>query len=369
MTVTPSRAAAPAAFARTRVFASLDGLRCLSIVAVVWHHAATQGHGFALAGNGFLGVDLFFVISGFLITTLLLREKRGAGQISLRRFWIRRTLRIFPPYFALLAATAFALGVVFRGASMREPFFAELPYLATYTSNWVALTTLFGITWSLATEEQFYLAWPSVERFWPRLAVPLLGLALLINQCLNFGLLDATVVAVLGMPRSELAVLQTTFTPIVLGAALAHAVASPAGFARVARVLGSRAAAPLALAAVVALAAIPGSLTGAPRLAIHLAMTALVAACVVREDNGLRGLLALRPIARVGAVSYGIYLYHLIALHVVMKLGGWVGIGGHNVAQFAATLLVSVGIAEASYRLLEARFLRLKARFASGGDR
>lgn len=355
-----------ARFASTRVFGSLDGLRCLSILAVVWHHAATGPRPLALARNGFIGVDLFFVISGFLITTLLLRERTVRGTISLRRFWIRRTLRIFPPYFALLGAAAIALGLVFPTAQMRAPFFAELPFLATYTSNWVEITTLFGITWSLATEEQFYLLWPLVERFLARWVAPILVVGVALNQCLNFGLLDAQVEAVTGLHRSQLAVLQTTFTPILFGAALAHGLEHPAGFARAARLLGARAAAPFALAAVVAIASVPGGLEGMPRLALHVALTALVAACVLREDNGLRRLLAWRPVARLGAVSYGIYLYHLVALHGVHRL---LGAASSNAVLFVSCAAVSVVFAEISYRVLEAPFLRLKPRFEAAVSR
>lgn len=350
-------------FASTRVFGSLDGLRCLSIVAVVWHHSRFEASHPGLLAHGFLGVDLFFVISGFLITTLLLRERRETGTISLSGFWMRRTLRIFPPYYALLLGVAFALAVAFPGARMREPFFAELPYLLTYTSNWIELTTLFGITWSLATEEQFYLVWPTLERFAARFAVPAIGVALVANQALNFGLLDGAVAAVTGLPRSALPVLQTTFTPILLGAALAHGLATPSGFRRIAGGIGARWAAPAALALVLALAAWPGSLTGAPRFAIHLAMTALVAACVVREDNGLAGPLRFGPAARIGAVSYGVYLYHLFAMHAVGRVGDAFGGIESNALRFAGTLAITVAVAEISYRAFESRFLRLKARF------
>ncbi len=350
-------------FAGTRAFGSLDGLRCLSIVAVVWHHSRLQASGPGLLAHGFLGVDLFFVISGFLITTLLLRERRQTGSISLGRFWMRRTLRIFPPYFALLFGVALALGVVFPSARMREPFFAELPYLLTYTSNWIEVTTLFGITWSLATEEQFYLVWPTLERFASRLVAPAIVGALLANQALNFGWLDGAVVAVTGLPRSALPVLQTTFTPILLGAALAHALASEGAFRRIARWAAARSAAPVALGAVLLLAAWPGNLSGAPRLAIHLTMTALVAACVVREDNGLAGALRFGPAARIGAVSYGVYLYHLFAMHAVGRLGEAFGGVESNALRFVGTLAVSVAVAEISYRGFESRFLRLKARF------
>ena len=95
------------AYRGTRFFASLDGLRCLSILAVIWHHCGWQSQAWAahwsILHMGYRGVDLFFVISGFLITTLLLREREETGTVSLRDFWIRRTLRIFPLYYTVIA--------------------------------------------------------------------------------------------------------------------------------------------------------------------------------------------------------------------------------------------------------------------------
>src|SRR5262245_42928263 len=90
-------------FLSHRYFPLLDGLRCLSIVAVVWFHASGGTFSSGVLARGSSGVSLFFVISGFLITTLLLREQSATGNISLKRFYLRRTLRIFPLYYAILA--------------------------------------------------------------------------------------------------------------------------------------------------------------------------------------------------------------------------------------------------------------------------
>ena len=89
-------------YRRTRAFGALDGLRCLSILVVVWHHSPARLSWWSASELGFLGVDLFFVISGFLIVTLLLREREGSGDISLPKFYMRRTLRIFPLYYGLI---------------------------------------------------------------------------------------------------------------------------------------------------------------------------------------------------------------------------------------------------------------------------
>ncbi|MCP4306141.1 MAG: hypothetical protein GY937_25280 [bacterium] len=81
--------------------------------------------------NGFLGVDLFFAINAFLIVTLLLRERERNGRLALGRFYVRRALRIFSPYYGLLLALTLLLLTVGSGASMRSPFFEELPYYLT----------------------------------------------------------------------------------------------------------------------------------------------------------------------------------------------------------------------------------------------
>src|SRR5688572_23888607 len=135
----------------TRVFVSLDGLRALAVLAVVWHHSPI-GRGIGIGGalwpatfRGYLGVDLFFVLSGFLITTLLLRERERCGRIAVGAFLARRALRILPLYYAVLGLAALYLGVVRPDAAMTEPFFADLPWYATFTSNWIHAGTFFVI--------------------------------------------------------------------------------------------------------------------------------------------------------------------------------------------------------------------------------
>ena len=134
--------------------------------------------------TGQYGVSLFFVISGFLITTLLLREQKSSGVISLKNFYIRRTLRIFPLYYATLLIYL-GLVIVTSHGPERSAFFHNLPSYFTYTSNWfvdkdAGEHVTFAFAWSLATEEQFYLCWPSIVRFakkwWTPLAI-ILGAA------------------------------------------------------------------------------------------------------------------------------------------------------------------------------------------------
>jgi peptidoglycan/LPS O-acetylase OafA/YrhL len=146
---------------------SLDGLRALSILIVILSHtkallpaAITRSGLFRyLIGGGLHGVQIFFVISGYLITTLLLREFRKTNAISLKRFYARRALRIFPPFYAYLAL----LGVLWIGGIVVEhwpTFLAAATYSVTYLPDprgWFLMHT-----WSLSVEEQFYLLWPAL---------------------------------------------------------------------------------------------------------------------------------------------------------------------------------------------------------------
>jgi len=352
-----------AAFLARRNFRSLDGLRCLAIVTVVWHHAHGGYAALPATRHGFLGVDLFFVISGFLITTLLLRERARTGAISLKNFYARRTLRIFPPYYLVLAGLALVLLFVRREATMRAAFFDELPWCLTYTTNWVEPTTLLSITWSLAAEEQFYLLWPPVERYVPRHALKILLVLIVVNQCVNFRLADPVLQSWFGFGHDDRKILQVTFTPICLGVLLAHLLDDPRGFRRVAPALGP-AAAWLSTLGIVAVASLDGDLSGAPRLALHLLMTVLLGSVIVAEGGTAARALAWRPLQKIGAVSYGMYLLHLIVLDVVLRVDTRVGPMGRE-ARFVGCAALTVAAALLMYRWFERPILSLKSRFAS----
>lgn len=144
-----------------RTIPSLDGLRAFSILLVIFAHA--QGtHGFpswipqAVADHGSLGVQIFFVISGFLITSLLIGEQTATGSISLGLFYARRTLRIFPPLYLYIAVLALATWI---GILHVPPL--KFLLAATYTMNYAPLSLwVTNHLWSLSVEEQFYLVWP-----------------------------------------------------------------------------------------------------------------------------------------------------------------------------------------------------------------
>jgi peptidoglycan/LPS O-acetylase OafA/YrhL len=358
----PTDAAAHQAFLARRTFGSLDGLRCLAIVAVVWHHArGVLGSG-RLAGRGFLGVDLFFTISGFLIVTLLLRERDRHGAVSLRAFYGRRALRIFPLYYGVLLATALMFATVQRHGAGAHAFFVELPRCALYLTNWWPSTTMLAITWSLSAEEQFYAVWPPLEKLTRHRTVPILLALVAAGEIIAFGALDGVWSAAFG-GRPPAMLREVTFTPILLGVLLAHVLHDRRGYAAAARLLGGRAT-PIALvvALFAFLALAPDDLTGWPRFVVHLLMLAFVASSVVREDHLLAPVWRLRGVARIGVVSYGVYLLHPFALDGARRVVDRGLLPAP--ALFPLTLALAWAIAEVSFRFYEQPLLRLKGRFA-----
>lgn len=125
-----------AAYLDRRYFPGLDGIRCFAVIAVIWHHARPL-HGPPLYERGHFGVDLFFILSGFLISTLLIRERGKIGRISLRHFWARRALRLIPAYYLLLLIMGASYLILKPGDEDALQFYRSLPIYALYLSNWI----------------------------------------------------------------------------------------------------------------------------------------------------------------------------------------------------------------------------------------
>ncbi len=349
-------------FKQTKFFGSLDGLRCLCILGVLWHHSPVFGlfeGSYQIIGRGFAGVDLFFVLSGFLITTLLLREEERYGRFSLRGFYWRRVLRIVPVYFLVVTAAA-GYFILVKGQWDLAPL---VPFYYLFLSNIVVGDIpLLAPTWSLSVEEQYYMIWPALLLFLPmnmRLRAGLaLGLALLCALSASGQL------AFLGIRPVETAYAvwafsTNSFPAMLLGSLAAVMLNTQAGFTVFHRMLGHFLS-PLAMLALLLLYLQlgPSYLVGWPNMAMHAIMALFLVSLVIREDHVLRGPLQLRPMARLGEISYGLYLYHLFGLHVANELGTAFGLGPWSVS--ALFLLFSILISEISFRTYERYFLSLK---------
>ncbi|MDM4761464.1 acyltransferase family protein [Galbitalea sp. SE-J8] len=357
----PVAATTPPATGRTRI-PGLDGIRALAVIAVLVFHLLPG----ALDG-GYIGVDVFFVLSGFLITGLLLRERDRSGGIRLRRFWQRRARRLLPALTAAVLACSAAAFLV--GGDVLVDLWRQVLGAATFSYNWLdvlrggdyfddASPELFRNLWSLAVEEQFYALWP----------IAVLGLCLVRSRRLRVGLSLGVAAAsagamlllsLLGADGSRVYYGSDTHAfGLALGAAAAFALdARPAGGwgARLRR--GVAIAGGVALLALVLLARMlptdgpvvyRGGLVGVAVLA-----TAFVVSVAV-PGAPLGRVLDLAPLRWIGERSYGIYVWHWPVLVLALA---WVPAfdfdpQGRIVLAVGVTL-IAVAAAAISYRWLE----------------
>ena len=352
-------------YLRLRHFAGLDGLRAVAIIAVVWHHSPHPTF-LPMFLRGFVGVDLFFVLSGFLISTLLIREKAKNGRISLKDFWMRRILRLVPAYYLMLFSLLGAYLIFKPGDPDTQTFVEGFHIYALYLSNWFEPgANNLSITWSLATEEQFYLIWPLIESFAAPIAMLVVwAAALVVNQLINFGLLDPAIASVFGINAAHHPeILQSTFTPILLGVALAHLLNRQTSFLLAEKIAGFRGA-PLAFAALLlVLLNIPASdISGTIRFAIHLAMALWIASIILQPAANITKFLDWRPVALVGGVSYGMYLYHMWCIHIANAIIGRLGLP-YLYLEFLLALAGTVLVSAISFYVFEKRFLALRKKF------
>ena len=353
----PSAAAAHEAYRSRRRFGNLDGLRFICISMVLWHHnAPLWEEDLMLATRGFLGVDFFFVLSGFLITTLLLRERAERGEFSMRNFYLRRILRIVPVYFFVVTAVA-SYYILVQG---QTDLLRLLPFYYLFLSNFLTEhIPLLTITWSLSVEEQYYMLWPLILLVLPpRLLVPVCLALIALNVALALDLFGIDPVAagplLFTLPNA-------TYAPIIMGSLAAVILHHRRGFDAAFAAAGWPGAAVAGFAVLVAVLQFgPGNLIGLPNLAVHTMMTFILVALVVREETAITPFLAHPLVARIGVVSYGMYLYHLIALDIVNRTGRILGIEPSTWTVLGLYFVLSWLIAELSFRTLEAWFQRYR---------
>lgn len=322
-----------------RRFSVLDGLRAVSILLVFTAHPASQE--FWPLIHGANGVTIFFVLSGFLITTLLLREEGKNGGVDLRAFYIRRAFRIYPVFFAALVFYCLLILVLGVQPERKEAFIENIPYfILLFPEHAIFFNeNLFSIpfngSWSIGIEEKFYLIWPILGFVILRKSAPsrlplLLGLA---------GILFLTNFA--GREWAPLA----PYQHIVYGAIIAVALHKPQGY----KVL-SNAGRPGVLVAIATIAIIiqissGAALPGQPLYGAYGIVISLVLAGLVTTPTKFINWLSSRPMARLGALSYVIYLGHNFVLNAFESLipesWGFPGSLLSTMSAFAATIVAA----------------------------
>ena len=336
---------------------ALDGLRALAVIAVMVYHSG-------LILGGYLGVDVFFTLSGFLITSLLIDEYSARGTIGLRNFYYRRALRLLPALFTFLTVwTIVLLSTV--PTTFWSVIWTYVALVTLYVANWALMLGsplgIFGHTWSLAIEEQFYFVWPLMilfllRSFRSRANVMLLllcsaGVSLLWRFYLTLGTntLDRVYWAT-----------DTHADGLLIGSALALLVGLKV-FSGVA----------LRYASVGAAIVLVYLLTFTPLGAAYAygvtSVVAFVTAILILDVISARSWLAIaleQPwIAWTGRISYGLYLWHFPVFFQlgVLRIGS-----GHDISyeRVALAWVVTFVAATASYVLIERPALALKARFA-----
>jgi peptidoglycan/LPS O-acetylase OafA/YrhL len=354
------RAASP--YLRVLPYApGLDGVRALAVAAVLLYHARV-----AWAPGGFLGVDVFFVLSGYLITSLLLAEHRRSGRIDLRRFWIGRARRLLPAA-VLVICVCLAVGAVFlRGdlSTLRADSLASL----LYVNNWHQVLashsyfaafgrpSLLQHYWSLSVEEQFYVVWPVLMTVGFALGRSRRWLASLV---LTAGAASVALMVVLYHPGLDPSRVyygtDTRAAALMIGTLLAFAWPLGRMTARAGRLAGTVLDG-VGLAGLAGLVVLVVSwhdydpfLYRGGFIVAALAAAAVIAAAV-HPASRIGGALGMRPLRWIGQRSYGIYLWHwpvmaLMRPRVDVRWPGWILV----LTQVAITLV----LAALSYRYVE----------------
>jgi peptidoglycan/LPS O-acetylase OafA/YrhL len=354
----------------------LDALRFFAFFSVFIFHAAPRTLDFyfaagapawlsnlliAIFGAGAYGVDLFFALSAYLITSLLLRERATTGALDLRGFYLRRILRIWPLY---LAFVAFAALIALIIPQQHLPFH----YVAAYcllAGNWsyvfYGLPASFAVPlWTISIEEQFYLAWPLAIRKATVRSMTVIAISLLVvANAWRIWL------AVHAAPTDHME--YNTFTrldPIAWGVLIALFAHKLPRFSRGQRI------ALLSVGAIVCIAEYAFSITSVPpkfttwKLAVGHPMTALASAVILLSVMGSQNpFLRKRWLLYLGKISYGLYVLHEFA-HFCARYIMPASTPLQVVAQTVISLALTILLAAASYRWLESPFLRLKERFA-----
>ena len=328
----------PGGSGRTPYFAALDGVRAYCILLVIYNHLKLGRYSVSWV-NGHLGVDIFFILSGFLITTLLTREQVLRGRLDLGAFYWRRFFRIAPVYLVVLGLYVAVTHLHGQGAKWLQ-LRAGLPWFLTMMNEYVREPgggTVFTHTWSLGVEEKFYLVWPVIAFVMVR--------RLRVRSWVLLGLFGLVAIP----PLLGHTYLARAYVGLFMGCGMAMMLAGT---------LRERITA--VYARVPALAALQLLLLGfaleylSKDLFFFFSLfTALFLTHLVVRESWLARLHRWGPLRWMGRRSYGMYLVHVLCLNVVEARVRATSVG-RALVLFVAGVVLTAGVAEVLYRLVEA---------------
>src|SRR6266498_1516375 len=343
-------------FKRARRFPALDGIRAIAVLLVMTVHAGAHSdfRPWEIV-NGTLGVTIFFVLSGFLITTLLLREQESRGRVSLKAFYVRRLMRLAPLYYLVLCVhILLILGTNLpESVERRADLMRKLPLFVFYMSEYAAAGRfqVFGQAWTLGIEEKFYFAWPSLA-----------FLVLSRNRSrITAAIVLAGVLSVFALTDVLQILFSQSYASLFIGCALALLLNERHVFERV-KFLGARSVQTICFTLAFLIQVLPAfSIVIVKSTSLYAAaMAVVIATAVIGERSIWTVILGSRVMTYIGQRSYAIYLVHVLATHVIDKTRIF---PPHTTAAaigaFAATLGLSLQVAEGLYRCIEGPCIRL----------